>query len=479
MSVLKFKKSDLDEASKKIDTMRQGLDGAISNTSEANRSFVSSQSGEWAAGETTASIKIESEARIFNEALDGFKQTFERLTSDAGTIKTDRDEFLSELGASASDPDRVVCDTGGHVTVSCSDVKDKLDGLDKKISAVTDAMSGLEDKGTIPSALDSLKQDVTGEGKKLDDVSAKWQTFSKAASEFESTYSASLKGDKFITEEITTKVGKQLEQEWGASAEGQINTLLHNTKDALGNDFVKLILGAAKKYGEGVPKTGAYVSTALWAWIKGHASSDELGAARGDLEASIIYALGKSGEKGSYLSQISEKFKDSLNLGKSAKEAWDDIRGALGKKSFAGETKNMVGGLSRAGKFASGVAKGVGVVGDALSIYGIFSDSKQAYETTAGDGAQKTAAAIVTAGGGVAKFGIGKAVGAVVGTAFGGPVGTVVGIGVGMAVDKGIGWVGDKLKESGAQKAVTNWVAGGIRRIGSALGGGSPENAFA
>ena len=160
---------------------------------------------------------------------------------------------------------------------------------------------------------------------------------------------------------------------------------------------------------------------------------------------------------GTFKSRFFEKL-DDARLSSEAIDAYENLRdggkeiGAylsdkISRNAFetvddAGKFVEEASGLddaaslgSSAGKLAKGAGKALGFVGDVVTIADTFQKSKEAYQTTSGDRAQKSAAAMVEGGEGLVKWGVGKAVGAAVGACFGGPVGAVAGMAIGCGVD--------------------------------------------
>ena len=153
--------------------------------------------------------------------------------------------------------------------------------------------------------------------------------------------------------------------------------------------------------------------------------------------------------------------------------AWKDIKegvNLLKNPNAAGGDLNRLGKISGLAKYGPGAAKllkgglrAVGFISDGVSLYDTFAKSKAAYVTTKGDHAQKKAAAVVEAGEGRVRFGVGKAVGVAIGTCLGGPVDTVIGLGIGWGVDKLLDFAKDRFDESDAKKSLINWVGKQMR----------------
>lgn len=504
MSILKYKYSQFEAAKSKLDDINDRLDDIIDLTMKANETFVLVQMGEWAQAQADACVQVETDARIFRKAMGDFQRKFGNVLVDAKQIQFERDQFISELGASVADSDRVVCDTSGQIPSRCATLTGYLIALDSKASDAEGALAGLRDSGHIAAAISSVKNDVTTEKSTVEDVLTAWRTFRDSASDFESSYSCadnfstnSLRSGFFITPTMLNSVGAELVSAYENSdvAKGLEN--MSNSAKSLGK-LKKLIEKYAKPLSEfkHYEDAGAFFG-AMSQVIKqngfGNFVKGLFGAGSGGNKlatASIAYKFSNSpfswkklgSWNGFSLKNIRHKFfEDTVgSISKAAKDmregfsGFSDIGGYLKSKFFKGgagelldDAPKMSTGLSKTAKFFKGAAKGLGVVGDVATLYGVFTNSKAAYQTTVGDDAQKTAAAIVEGGKGLLDFGAGKAVGAIVGTCFGGPVGTVVGMAIGGAVGGLI------------SSAIENWDTSGlVDGLGNLLRGGK-KNAFA
>lgn len=498
MSILKYRYSEFEAAQKKLQDINDDLDDIINLTVKANETFVLVQRGDWAQAQAEACVQVETDARIFREAMSSFEGKFDSLLSDADSIRAERDSFVSSMGASVPDPDLVTCNTDGAVSDRCTSLIGQLDALEAKAGEAEDSLSGLRDSGAIAAAIGSVKTDVTGERGKVEDIRSAWSTLKSSASSFESSYSStdemsssSLRSSFFITPTMLETVGADLTAAYEASEGFRIASGVQGVWSPVG-DFKTLVGNVAKTmsaydhYEQAGKFFGAMAGVikedGIGNFVKGLFSGRPIGNNR----FLTIVANEVSGRPFSFSSLASvsrfswsgfgkKLFEDTLGAPADALRAMrKNVSGLTdmgtylkskfvkgGVRGLAGDAPSLSTSLSKTAKFFKGFAKGVGVVGDAFELYGVFTDAQAAYQTTAGDDAQKTAAAVVEGGKGILKFGAGKAIGAAVGTCLGGPLGTVAGIFVGGLIDTAAGAVIDSIDTGGLVDGLANIFRGG------------------
>lgn len=507
MSVLKFKVQQFEDAKKKLGDTKSKLDDTIEKTAEANKYFILTQMGTWIEAQGDACVQIETDARIFREAMVRFETTFGKLAGDAKTIEGDRDGFVSELGAGGK-TDLVVCDTGSNVGGKCIECVGHYDNLNAKADNALSSLAGLRDAGAIQSAIESVKGDVSTQKAKVDSVRGKWDTLKQHASEFESKYSAnkddsqSLRARNFITADMVKSAGTALEKSY---SEGPIAQFFAGAKDAK-ESWLKPLKNTLNAVGKPLDDIDVRSTTAFFGGvaqlIKGRGGfrsylenlfvgSHSVGV--GTAIAGRLSGFNKSlfQFKGTTWKKFTEKLIKDETLG-SLNKALTDLKGgwkgatraADGAMEFAEDAGKFskISKVKGFGKLIKGAGKTVGVVGDVIEVGSIFNNTAAAYHDTAGDAYDKSASATVEAVKGVAKFGAGKAVGAIVGTCLGGPIGTAIGVGIGIGIDSGMTWLADKFKESGAQKKVSKAVGNAFRSVGNffdGIFGKKKKNAFA
>lgn len=499
MSILRYRYSEFEAAQKKLQDINADLDDIIDLTMKANETFVLVQMGEWAQAQADACIQVETDARIFREAMSSFEGKFSELVQAADSIKGERDAFVSSMGASASDGDLVACNTEGSVSSTCTLLVGQLSTLDAKAGDAQSALCGLRDSGAISAAIDMVKTDVSDEKEKVEDIRSAWSTLKSSATSFESTYSSmdeqstsSLRSKFFITTEMLNDVGDTLVYNYTNGPVAQGLARMGVAREGL-KDIKKMIETFAKPLAElddlnQVSKFFGAMSTlirseGIGTFVKNLVSSNPfdnsvfLTRLVNQMSGGLLTVNVRPGN--GYLKKLftSETFTAPL-------DAWKNVRaGGAGvldyfKSKFAKgglascaddapKVTTITKALPRAGKFVKGACKGLGVVADVAELYGVFTNSKAAYQTTVGDDAQKTAAAVVAGGKGLLKFGVGKAVGAAVGTVIGGPVGTVIGMAVG-------GVIGDAIKG-----AIEDWDTSGLVDGLANFIRGDKKNAFA
>lgn len=477
MSTLRFKVSELESGHQCIKDIIERLTDVIAVTSKESQDFSSIQSGEWAEAQVRASVNIETNARIFNHALERLDFTFTSLVSDAGDIKKARDALLDEAGVSNYSKDEVICDTEGKVTDCCNSASKSLSSLINATSDAADALKGLRGSTAVSNALSMLAGDLSAETEKVDSISSAWSNLQSSATSFESTYSGSqnsrsLDKSMFIDDGMIRKTHDVLAREYSESGAAMAQDAAHSITSSLYYKYGKKTLGVlAKTLGHAdefkpIGMYGAWVSALasgdkgafLINLVKPHPDNDHF-FDRAFLAAGVSYtglktSITGSGTFGSrfmdelkgsgVISEAREAYKSfrtgggelkayfSNKLCKDASESVED----LGETAVASSNlDNAVSLGSGAGKIAKGVGKALGFVSDVVTLADTFQKSREAYETTSGDRAQKSAAAVVEAGEGLAKWGVGKAAGALVGACFGGPVGAIAGMAIGCGVD--------------------------------------------
>lgn len=477
MSMLRFKVSELEAGHQCIQDINKMLAEAITATSKENQSFSSIQSGAWAEAQARASVNIETNARIFNQAMARIDSTFVSLVSDARAIQANRDALLSEVGASTSSGDEVRCDTEGRVDAYCATaspaLSDLLDATDDAISALT----GLREASAVSNALSLLASDLSREDEKVDNVLSAWSRLQSSAVSFESTYSGSQNSESldkstFIDEEMVTATRDAMTDEYSTSgaavAQAVANSITKNFYYKYGKKTLGVLgkaLGHTEEF-KTIGKYGAWVSALasgdkgafLLNLVKIHPDNDHF-FDRSFLIAGVSYSGLKTSiaGAGTFGSRFAKELKESgiaaqaRGAYKSFEEGGKELKAYFSNRfgksvstvtgdasqvpAMASNLDDAAGLGSGAGKIAKGAGKALGVVADVVAFVDTFQKSKKAYETTSGDRAQKSAAAVVEAGEGLTRWGVGKVAGAVVGACFGGPVGAIAGMAVGCGVD--------------------------------------------
>jgi hypothetical protein len=477
LSVLRFKVSELESGQKRINDIEGRLLDTIATTSKENLSFSSVQSGDWAEAQAKASVNIETNARIFSQAMAQLGKVFVGLVCEAKTIQGNRDALMSEAGASVAFGDMVECDTDGRVGLFCDEAREEMADLSSKAGEAIAALSGLRGAGGITGSLSSLQEDLSQQQDKVQRISKAWARLQSSASEFESTYSSgtdstSLDKGKFIDSGMISATRDAMADEYGMSGAARANSAATSVTKSDTYKWAKRILGTLGSTLGHADAFGSAVSFAGYA--KGLASGApgtfllNVVGLRNDEDHSFDRAALAIGAEatgfnasffgtGAFKSRFFERL-DDARLSSEAIDAYENLRDG-GKEIGAYLSSKLckkasvvaddMDGLASAtpalddaaslgssvGKLAKGAGKALGFVGDVVTIADTFQKSKEAYQTTSGDRAQKSAAAMVEGGEGLVKWGVGKVVGAAVGACFGGPVGAVAGMAIGCGVD--------------------------------------------
>lgn len=431
MSILKFRCTEFDTAVDNLKTVNERFDDAITRTTAANKVFQYTNQGVWAEAESEACISVETQSRVFREAMDSFQSKFENIRDSGKDIQSKRDAFVAAMGAAPEDEDLVMCNSDSSISSMCDAVDSDIDTLKSKGHAAQNAMDGLRDSGPIYDAVQALLKDLFNEGVKVGIVRDKWEDLKDATDTFERTYSdegnaGSITASQFVTSAMIDAAEEDLASSYDADFFGAVG-------------IIDTATGEIKK---GVKDWGK--------------SCELIGKVFTEAKA-FSFNKGKWGEKFfEKLSELNPKIKLNSGLGLMDDGAKSMSQGLDAMDDLASSTDDFVDGAEKFttgyGNVFKGAGKVLGVVGDGLSLLDTFQKSKKAYYSTAGDTAQKTAAAVVTAGEGLTKFGVGKAIGLVTGTFLGGPVGAVAGMAIGAAVDKGMDWLIGKFQDSGAEQ---------------------------
>lgn len=506
MSRVEFKISEFTEAKDKCQTATDRMNDIVGEVSTSNRGLLETQSGLWADATYTRGIQLETDARMFWQAMSRLTTCFGELITDGTNIGTARTNFLSAFDASPNDADYVMCTSDADIAGNCNQASASLDDLRSKVQTAMDAVGKLKDTGGIQGPLQTGLTDITAAKTKVLNASTRWTTLVTWVNAFETKFSNtntktspySMAPNGFITESMVTNTQNAMddisEGLLGAAfsaGKGVKDTVVGGFKINTWRKLVEKVASAPiadidpKKAGQAFEEICGYFHTV--------GLPNDLAGARdglceiGTFNSSVFGSL--LSVQRTTLSAVGKKFLGDINVIGSLKQGVTDswagfkqlVSGQAAKaadsaddiaESLAGAEKGMTR-LQGAGKFIKGGAKALGAAFDIFSLGDAFMTGKQAYDTTVGDSAQKTAAATVMGGRKVLKWGVGKAVGAVVGSVCLGPVGAVVGIAVGSAVDFAIDAGFKAADDSGFTQTVTDGLATMIRGGGSqyALGG--------
>ena len=474
------KKSGVKDARTELGLLETWVRSCNERCAAVNTTFSSIMMGAWADAETQAVMQLQTYLIIYADALDTMHTTYDSMVSELdGTLSSKRDAVLEAVKASTGNDDVVHLDDTGAVAAGVADSNAALDALRGQVAMAMGALSGLENAGDIAAALDDLTTAAEDEAEAIEQAGTKYTDYQDVVDDFDSSYGDSLASENFITDDMLDRAAQVMTDQFeGTEIAGFIGGAA---------DFKKNILSPVKKAIDAYAKPLAEISpqnaVALWNQFKGVVINQEYWHYNDYVEAvdKFLCTNGKNAKK--FFSKYVDDLTGFLRPSQYVKQA-REIAGAfdmsdIPSKSMAyaddvAETvDDFADAASRSGTVLKGVAKYGGYLGDAIELGSGLMSASEAYQTTVGDGAQKTAAATVTAVGAVAKFSAGKVAGALIGTALCGPLGAVVGIGLGFVIDDIATGIGNAMNKSGATQWLTDSLAWVLR------GGKEDDSAFA
>ena len=474
------KKSGVKDARTELGQLETWVRECNDRCADVNTTFSSIMMGAWADAEVQAAMQLQTYLVIYADALDAMHTTYDSMISTLdGSLSSKRDAVLEAVKASTGNDDVVHFDDTGAVTTGVSDSETALSALTDQIGVATSALSGLENSGEIAAALEDLLSATENEAEDIEKVGTKYTAYQDAVEDFEEKYAKALAGENFITDDMLDHATKVLTDQFeGAGAAGLIGGAAA---------FKKNILSPVKKafdaYAKPLSEINAGNAVALWTQFKNVVVDKKYWYYNDYVKAVDDFLCTNGQEAKKFFSTYIDDVTGFLRPSQYAKQ-WKKITNALNlsdaaKKSMsyadeaAGLVDDIADSASRTGTVFRGLAKYGGYVGDFIELGSGLMAASEAYQTTAGDGAQKAAAATVTTIGAVAKFGAGKVAGALIGTALCGPLGAVVGIGLGFVIDEVVDGIGTALNEGGATQWLTDSIAWVFR------GGKEDDSAFA
>lgn len=462
MSRLQFKVSEFQTASDKATAAAGSMAMVTGNVANANRGVNSKQKGKWADASYTAGCQLEADARVYSQAISRLKTCFADLVSEGTNVQTARTTFLSYLGASPTDNDLVVCEIDADVTGPCSASVESLVALMDAVQEAQDALSRLK-MGTngIEGPLSSIVDTATQVENKVTSTQNNWAQMKSAAEGFESTFSntdieaspSSFASSGLITQTMIDSASVAMQDLDKLDVNGYFKGF-QSKADALKKllDLRKGVLWSQSN-NDILKKMPDPTGLEYWGKFLSEFKPGDDGVVR-----AFTLNVGK-GKFHTWLSKFLEKSNKDINFAAGMDDTASNINSGIDDMiDGADDTIKYLGGT---GKYWKGLAKGASVVGDVISIGDSVYKGVEAYNNTSGDTYDKTAAAIVTTGKGVAQWGVGKLAGAAIGACFGGPVGAMAGAAIGGLVQVGINALWDAADDhfgwsENAKKALAN-----------------------
>ena len=499
--MFKVNLNQFDTATQDLNTVHQDVRVAAERTSAVNVQFMSLMMGTWAAAENAACVQLEGNLRIFNEALDVMTTNYTNAgTYMRGTLVSQLSNVMTSIDGSISDANLIQRDESFCIANAVTFVTSSYDNLKTATNNAISSTSELDNSTDIVSALNDLNSTCDTQKPKVERVGTTYQTFSSSVDTFEDTYSALLDPQKFITQDMADAASAAMSATFAKTPLGQSTSFLKDLKSKYLSPF--------KKYGNAIAKMADQLQRGVdnvkyVAKEFGLIDSFVTALQNYDCTGDLVYAL-KSGAKEitsrNFLTATKNSVKNWWSSLSKNKGAWNGLSGKLseGFGLFRGSELKEVGKngslakvweagadvldepgvktITKWGDHAKKFFRGVGFVGDAIEVGGYVSDTVDAFYSHEGDTAEKFAAGVVQVGESIAKFGVGKAIGAGIGfLCGGGPVGAVAGAVIGSWVDDKLKGVWKAFDESGAKESMIDGVGNFFR---DTFGGGK-KSAFA
>lgn len=456
---------------------------SVARVGEVNSGFANLMSGAWVTAESRAYADLEVTLRMLTEGLSAMGDTYaDALASLTGEVAPTRDALLSAARSNAASPQVVRFEPYHNVAGACDFAVGSLEDLEVAVAAAQSALDGLESSGGVSGALSALSSLVGIQGSAIGEIRSSYVAYEAAVDAFEEEYANRLAPGEFVTDAMRDTVVADLHAQYGEALDSGPFAFI----DVFGD------VGAALAGATGVAAAMDERNAALWRFAASSLFGKEgRGLKLADRQWFARLALGLSDDVRSAIPEDQtfwQFFKKGAWEGATDwvrpskwKESFDSMRDlaeGLGEKAHA-----LFSGSQRSGKvlkgsfeafdsladYADGAVKGLGYAGTVLSVFDTVGQAGAAFNSTIGDGCDKSAAAVVEVGEGLVEFGTGVAVGAAVG-AIGGPVGVAAGVAIGWVagelLDAGLKW----FDESGLKDKAIDGIGDALREVGNIFG---------
>ena len=455
---------------------------SVARVGKVNSNFANLMSGAWMIAESHAYADLEVTLRMLAEGLTAMGATYaDALVSLEGELAPARDALLSAALSTAASPRVIRFEPYHNVAGACDFADGSLEDLEMAVAAAQSALAGLESSGGVADPLSGLSSLAGTQGTAIGEIRSSYMTYEAAVDAFEEEYANRLKPGEFVTDAMRETVAADLRAQYGEALDSGPFAFI----DAFG-DVSAALAGVA-----GVAGAMDERNAALWRFAASSLFGKEgRGLKLVDRQWFARFALGLSDDVRSAIPE-GQTFWQFFKKG-AWEGATDWVRPSKWKESFVAArelTEDLEerarsffsrGGATSKGqkKFLSTVVstgskidaavKGLGYMGTVLSAVDTIGQAGAAYNSTAGDGCERAAAAVVEFGEGAIEFGTGVAVGAAVG-AIGGPVGVAAGVVIGWAagelLDAGLKF----FDSSGWKKKAVEGVGVVFRGVGDAF----------
>lgn len=455
---------------------------SVARVGEVNSGFANLMSGAWVTAESRACADLEVTLRMLAEGLSAMGDTYaDALASLTGEVAPSRDALLSAAMSTAASPHVVRFEPYHNAAGGCDFATGSLEDLEAAVAAAQSALSGLESSGGVSGPLSALSSLVGAQGSAIGEIRSSYVAYEAAVGAFEEEYANRLAPGEFITDAMRDTVVADLHAQYGEALDSGPFAFI----DVFGD------VGAALSAVGGGAAAMDRSNAALWRYALSFMCGEEgRGLKLADRQWFARLALGLSDDvrsaipedqtfwqffKKGFESEVTDWVKPSKWV-----KSFDGVKGLVGDlgkkaKAFFGssgrpiaEVDGVFGDISPMSKNLDDAVKGIGYAGTAFSVVDTIGQAGAAFNSTIGDGNDKTAAAFVEVGEGAIEIGAGAAVGAAVG-AIGGPVGVAAGVAIGWAAGELLA-AGLKLfDDSGVKDSVVDGVGDTFRAVGDAF----------
>ena len=497
MSDFKFNKPAYETAAQKITNASKDLDAAAARVENVNKTFVKSAGGLWAAAELSLCGVYEVELRSVVAGMDNLATNVKKTGDDVvSNIFPARDSVFEAVGQSAQNRDDAALIGGGNaVSGQGIDAQFKVGDVRSACIKIINGCNGLDDSGGITAPISSLKDGMCSDCQsKIMDTQGAFGTYKSEVEGFEGSHKTTFDAVNFITPEMgaaaitgtlnnmgfkdvpsAVSMFKTMLSDFGATFKGEkfigwheedSNWVKANVKGETIDGITTYHYDEATK--RWVAKTDWSRWDEVWKGAKKKLGEKTQGLftwdSNGKFNGLKNGGLKKwfDGFKKQHAKNFSEltgpwadkiKYNNTVKSLEAAADAGQMTKYAASEAIDSLPTPKMNLKPSVVGKSMKAAGRYLGVVGTAMDLWDVGSDSVKAFQENGGGSKGAQAAAGQVAKGAV-KIGAGYVIGAVIGSAFGGPLGTVAGAVVGGLIQ---GAVSSAIDYVFAQNGVKNY----------------------
>lgn len=435
--VFEAKKSELSDIVAVLSKATNAFSGQVDSVQEHGRQALLMNGGDWVRSEEERLVRLQTGLTALHDGLDGLHDSCESASSDLAALSQKRDDVLSAAGTTASDSDRVYCDTGADCGRCLSSVLDSFGALAKARKIAADGVAGLgngPEQSVMRQNLNMLSTQISFERLAADSLSDSWDTYRAAIQQFDDEYSAKFAGpllDKTMMDSASAKTFDSVLK--GVNLPKDMKKGIDDDKKILKDLIMSMDLA---EMADDNPGLGDRLLKSAKQFAKGRGWQLSKNDAETILD-NLLASRQKSAE-----ATFSRRFVEKLKSGSGT--TWKQIGEMVHEEASTGAVVGEV----------KGMAKGLGEIGTALQVFSVGSDAYGAYHLTAGNAGDKWASVVTEVSADVVDIGVNYAASAAIGAAVGGPLGAVVGVVGGMAV----GFVWDQFKKTDWYKSGKNTV---------------------